>query len=134
MSRLTRSIQKHPRLVALMVAGLVAWPFAGQAVYVELVPGAVTAGSTYDDIRLLATGLIRLAMAFLALFAIIKGIQGYFEMSHTHGGCQTTMDNGWTTIQDSFKFVIMALVLSAVAPFAVNLMFDLASGQPLAFF
>lgn len=132
MHRLIR-LFKHPRLVALVVAGLVACPRTGQAVYMELVPGAVTAGSTYDDVRLLATGLIHLAMACLALFAIIKGVQGYFAAQHTHGGSQETIDGGMIDIQDSVKFIIMALIVSAAAPYAVDLMFNVANGQPLNF-
>jgi hypothetical protein len=120
------------RLFANLTAGALAtliagWPALVQAYYVELAPGGLlAAGTSYSDYRTLWVGGVRLALGLLALFTLIKAIQGYFGYL-THGGSQDAMDGAFTSMGDAAKILILAVVGAALAPTAVNLVFDIAS-------
>lgn len=118
----------YAKLTAGALATLVAgWPAFVQAYYVELAPGGLlAAGTSYDSARLLWIGGVRLTLGLLALFTLIKAIQGYFGYL-THGGSQDAMDGAFTSMSDAAKVLIVAMVGAAIAPMAVNLIFDIAA-------
>ena len=120
------------RLYAKLSAGALAtliagWPALVQAYYVELAPnGLLAAGTSYSDTRLIWIGGVRLTLGLLALFTLIKAIQGYFGYL-THGGSQDAMEGAFTSMGDAAKVLILAAVGAALAPLAVNLIFEIAA-------
>jgi hypothetical protein len=101
--------------------------------FIELAPGGlISVGTSYTDQRLLWIGIIRLALGIFALFTIIRGIRGYFGYL-THDGSEELKEIAFADLKDSATFLVLAVVGSAVTPFAVNALMNLAGGNGPSF-
>ena len=102
-------------------------PILTKAAYLELAPGGTVAiGTSFENTQIIWIALIRLALAILILFLIIRLLLDSYALYMTSNADveSNTIDSLWSVGMT----IAIVMVASFATPYAVNVFFNVING------